>query len=409
MSGVRTLIVAEQAAEFGGTERVIAAAMKRFPEAIMVAPRLGVPNVPEGFHYPWDDRVRLFGRRGPRRPFLLPVYASRYAMEDLGPADIVLSFVHIGWSLAVRVPDDACHIAYLAGLPRSLYGQTERYLRDYPVAARAAARAALPALRRLHRRLLRRPHRLVTNSVASADALGSLSSRRPSVLYPPVRTSFFSPAPRPRSHFLAVARLKPSKLIDVLIEAFRRTGRSLVVVGGGTWLERYRVGAPPNVRFTGFVDDRELRELYRSSAALICPSVEDFGIVMAEALATGIPVIAPRAGGASEIVRDGATGILLDVLNPEAIAAAVDEVSRRLFDERACRRAAERFSEERFAAGLEAIITEELARRRTPAVRWRPKTQANGSRSRPPAGAVTPAPPAVEAPAPSSLRAVRSR
>jgi glycosyltransferase involved in cell wall biosynthesis len=116
------------------------------------------------------------------------------------------------------------------------------------------------------------------------------------------------------------------------------------------------------LRFTGFVSDAELRALYRRSIALVCLSVEDFGIAMAEAQATGTPVIAPRAGGALEIVADGETGLLLDSPSPQTIAEAVRTIGELRLDPDACRASAERFSEERFLAATERVIEEELAR-----------------------------------------------
>jgi glycosyltransferase involved in cell wall biosynthesis len=116
------------------------------------------------------------------------------------------------------------------------------------------------------------------------------------------------------------------------------------------------------VRFTGYVDDAELRELYRSSRALICPSIEEFGMVMAEAQACGTPVIAPRAGGALDIVRDGETGLLLERIEADTLATAVRELDRRSFDPQAVAVSAERFSEQRFIAGLDRVLVEELER-----------------------------------------------
>ena len=153
----------------------------------------------------------------------------------------------------------------------------------------------------------------------------------------------------------------PQKRLDVLIEAFRGSDESLVVAGRGPWLDRLRARAPANVRFAGWVDDVRLRELYRSSRALLCPSVEEFGIVMAEAHACGTPVIAPRAGGACEIVDGPATGILLDRIDAQSLITAAQGVIRDGFDPEACRASAERFSEAHFTARMQKIVDQELA------------------------------------------------
>jgi glycosyltransferase involved in cell wall biosynthesis len=354
-------IVADQVEELGGTERVLQTILRRYPTAPVYAPGFSTTNRPQSHSLPWDGRITHLGRHGPRRHFLAPIYARRLAGGLIEPARVVLSLAHAGWAMAARVPPGARHVCYNAGPPRWLYGHTGQYLRTYSGVLRPALRAAVPALRADHRRLMRRPDRLITNSYFSAAQIEGLFGVSAEVIHPPVRTDFFTPAVRRRRHLLTVARLVPHKRVDLVIDAFRGLGQELVVVGGGPWLDRLRERAPANVTFTGYVDDRRLRELYRSSIALICPSIEEFGIVMAEAQATGAPVIAPRLGGALEIVQDGTTGILLDRVDPRSIADAVRAVVGLRFDRLACRESAERFGESRFVSSLEHVVNEEMA------------------------------------------------
>jgi glycosyltransferase involved in cell wall biosynthesis len=119
--------------------------------------------------------------------------------------------------------------------------------------------------------------------------------------------------------------------------------------------------APPNVTFVGACDDAALLRYYRSSRALICPSIETFGIAMVEAQACGIPVIAARAGGALEVAKDRSTGILLSHPDPRSIAESVRAFDGARFQPRACRESAERFTEERFIRAIGRVMDEELA------------------------------------------------
>jgi glycosyltransferase involved in cell wall biosynthesis len=353
-------IVAEQVGEFGGSERVLATILSRYPGATLVAERFTGADVPDSVALPWSNPSRLFGPGGRRRHFLMPLYARRYATQRPETASLVLALVHYGWGLAARGSDGARWVAYSAGLPRAFYGYTDHYLDDYSAPLRPLLRAALPAIRLEYRRLVDRVDRLLTNSAASARALSAVHHRPVEVVYPPVKTRFFTPAPRRRHHYLVTARMTPFKRIEVVIDAFHSLDSPLVIAGSGPLLKRLRHSLPPNVRLTGFVSDEELRELYRCSRALICPSVEEFGLVMAEALATGTPVVAPRAGGAMEIVADGETGILLDEVTPESVTQAIRTFEDMRFDPQACRGAAERFGEERFLSELDRVMTEEL-------------------------------------------------
>ena len=73
------------------------------------------------------------------------------------------------------------------------------------------------------------------------------------------------------------------------------------------------------------------------------PGVEDFGIARVEAMAAGKPVIAFRAGGATETVVDGRTGILFEREETAALAAAIERLDRLSFDPTVIRARAQEF------------------------------------------------------------------
>jgi glycosyltransferase involved in cell wall biosynthesis len=347
-------VVLEQTAEQGGTERLVELVLRRHPEARVLAPVFSHSNVPAGQRPVWAQRAEPIGRpRRRRRPLLAPLYARDVARADVGDPEVVLSFTGHGWAFA-GAGDGRPHVSYVTGLPRSLYDDAAAYRRAEPAPLRPLWLAALPALRAYNRRLARRPDRLLTNSRASATALRERCGVDADVIHPPVRTGFFTPAARERRHALFVARLNEHKYADVAIEAALLAGHEPVVVGGGRLLEPLRRRYEGRATFTGWVCDDELRDLYRSAHALICPSVEEFGIVMAEAQACGTPVVAPRRGGALDIVRDGETGQLADEATPRAFARALREVPH---DPAACRAVGAAFSEEAFATGIEGALS----------------------------------------------------
>jgi glycosyltransferase involved in cell wall biosynthesis len=368
-------IAAEQLVEFGGVERIVATLMSRYPAATLLATRFrsvtGFPHSDfearlaehasvwngELDGAPPPSGIQLLGPSGrSRRHYLFPLYARRMRGARLDGVRVVLATGGMGWSNGVHVPAGVRHVCYSGGAPRPLYERTHEYLAEYPPHVRPLVRASLPALRYSHRRLLAAPDALATNSHASAAALERVVRRRPQVIYPPVRTEFFTPARRDRRHYLVVSRLRAHKRIDVVIEAFARLGLPLVIAGDGPWRERFERALPTNIRLVGHVGDSELRELYRSSRALVSASVEEFGLCLAEALACGIPVIAPRDGGSGEIVADGVNGVALPSADPGSVVRAVERLEREPADPAACRASAERFSEARFVAQIESLI-----------------------------------------------------
>jgi glycosyltransferase involved in cell wall biosynthesis len=138
---------------------------------------------------------------------------------------------------------------------------------------------------------------------------------------------------RRRYLLLYVGRLAGEKRVDVLIEALRRlsTKRSdigLVIVGDGA--ERERLGrlaqGMPNVYFAGFQDQSDLPRYYGVADTFVLPSeYEPWGLVVNEAMASGLPVIATRkVGAARDLIVEGENGYLVPENDPVALASAID-------------------------------------------------------------------------------------
>lgn len=229
----------------------------------------------------------------------------------------------------------------------------------------AALRAYGPLFRRWDRQTASNVTRFIANSSHTARLIERAYGRESTIIFPPVRTSFFTPDPftvRSKS-WLVVAALEPYKRVDLAIRAAGLAKRRLIVAGEGSMRARLegiaRGHAPGLVVFEGRVSDERLRELYRTAELLLFPQIEDFGIIACEAMACGMPVVARRAGGALDIVRDGVTGALFDEPTPEALVEATERVPRaRQATSDSCEKYAARFAEDRFDRQmLEAINT----------------------------------------------------
>lgn len=283
-------------------------------------------------------------RRGYRN--YLPLFPAAVRSLRLPPADLVVSTSH-AVAHAVRVPPGAVHVSYIHTPMRYAWGFAPG---PGDPLRRFALAAVRPALKSFDRRAAQRVDHLVANSRNVAGRIRQVWSREAEVIYPPVDVDFFRPDPEVvREEFYLVAgSLEPSKLVDLALAATARLGRPLVVAGDGTQARSLRTRAGEDARFLGRVTDEELRSLYRRCRALLLPGEEDFGIVPVEAQACGAPVIAYRAGGALETVRDGATGGFFGEQTPESLADAIEQSERVDWDRRAIRAHAETFSRAAF-------------------------------------------------------------
>jgi glycosyltransferase involved in cell wall biosynthesis len=146
------------------------------------------------------------------------------------------------------------------------------------------------------------------------------------VIHPPVDVESFSWKPA-SDYFLIVSELVPYKRVDIAVKLFARTGRRLVIAGGGPEYRRLKSLAGPATEFAGRVPDNQLRDLYASCRALLLPGEEDFGITAVEALASGKPVVALGRGGVLESVplEDPCGGVLYDAPDEMHLETALSE------------------------------------------------------------------------------------
>ncbi len=173
-------------------------------------------------------------------------------------------------------------------------------------------------VRPLARAILRRARFTICPSHALADEARQLGARQIRVIPSGVDLPAGVAAEDAPPHVLYAGRLSPEKGVLELVEAAR--GMRLVVAGDGPLRDR----VPEAL---GLVPHERLLELYDRAAVVACPSYrEGFGVVCAEAMAHGRPVVASAVGGLLDLVADGETGLLV----PPGDVAALREALERL-------------------------------------------------------------------------------
>jgi glycosyltransferase involved in cell wall biosynthesis len=344
-----------------GGERALEVLCERYPDAelfTLVHVRGSVSPAIERLkpHTSFIQRLPLV-RRYYRQ--YLPLFPTAIEQFNFDGFDVVVSLSHCCAKSIVH-PGRVRHLCYCLTPMRYAWDQFDAYFGPQRVGPMASAvmRPLMARMARWDRDTADRVDRYVAISHYVAGRIHRYYNREATVVYPPVDTDFFHPdAIEPERFALVVSALVPYKRIDIAIEACRLAGIPLKIVGGGPERARLERSANGGVEFLGRLTDEEIRDLYRRSAMALLPGEEDFGIVPLEAAACGRPVVALSRGGATETVVDGTTGTLVDELSPRAFAGGIAATLDRRFDPSVIRAHAERFSRQRFADEMAALIS----------------------------------------------------
>lgn len=296
---------------------------------------------------------------GPTRRFrqLLPLYPAWFSTLDLRRYDVVVGS-SVAFTNAVRTRHDAIHMSYIH-TPMRYAWDLDKYLAgsDYGRGARLVARAARPLLRHWDHWAAQRPDVLVANSATVRERIWRLWGREAEVVNPPVDVDGIPLTARDDGFLLVAARLLAYRRIDLAVAAANALGRELVVVGDGPEAAHLRRIAGPTVRFVGHVDRARLVDLFGRCHAYLVPGIEDFGISPVEAMAAGKPVVAFRAGGATETITEGQTGVFFDEPSVDGLVNAIVDLDTIAFDPVAIRSHAAQFATPVFRSRMTELLT----------------------------------------------------
>ena len=359
-------IVHEWLASYAGSERVVEQMLEVYPQASLYTL---VDFLPESERSWLDDRLvtTSFLQRLPlaRRRFrgYLPLMPLAIEQFDLSGHDVVISSNH-AVAKGVLTRADQLHVSYVHTPIRYAWDLQHQYLRETGLDRKLRGllvRIVLHYLRLWDRASADRVDVFVANSHYVARRIWKTYRRPAHVVYPPVDVDRFAFCEHKEDFYVTASRLVPYKKVDLVVEAFNRLGRPLVVIGDGPDFQKIAAGAASNVQMLGYQSQPQMESYLRRAKAFVFAADEDFGITPVEAQACGTPVIALAKGGALETVVDGVSGLFFAEQTPASLVAAVEqfEARQREFEPESIRAHAEQFRPERFRQEFAEIIERE--------------------------------------------------
>jgi len=298
----------------------------------------------------------------------LPLLPLAIEQLDLSGYPLVLSSSHLVAKGVLTGPDQ-CHLSYVHTPVRYAWDQMHAYLRHSALARRGLGpliRWQLQRLRQWDVLSAHRPDALIANSRFTAARIERYWGRSAAVVHPPVAVERFR-WDQPRDDvYLCLCRLVPYKRVDLVVEAFNRTGLPLVVIGDGPERARLEALAGPNVSLLGRLGATEVGDWLARCRAYVYAGLEDFGIAPLEAMAAGAPVIGLGQGGLLDTVRcllrgdPQPTGVLFPQQSVASLVAALEQFeAQRLWTQLPAaelRQWAEQFSPGRFRQRMAVAI-----------------------------------------------------
>lgn len=362
-------IVADWLTAFGGAERVVLAMHEAFPDAPVYTsvydPEPALREALKGV----DIRttfIQKFPHKLRRLHKWFPVLRTwGFRRLDLSEFDIILTSSSAESKQIRKSRPDQTHICYCHTPIRYYWSHYDEYKAnpgfgklDWLV--RLLIPIFLPGQKRHDFKAAQSVDLFIANSSAVQDRIKTYYNKPSTIIHPPVDTDRFTPARDREDYYVTVSRQMPYKRVDLAVKAATALHVPLKVFGNGSQHAKLVAMSGPSVKFYtdrfGDASDAEVTKALNSAKGFIFAADEDFGIVQAEALAAGAPVIAYGKGGALDIVQDGVSGVLFHEQSTDAVVDALKAAERHTFLPGTLRRKAVRFDKGLFITKLRKVV-----------------------------------------------------
>ncbi|MFC1700984.1 glycosyltransferase [Patescibacteria group bacterium] len=343
---------------FGGGERVFLSLKNIFPKADVYTLLYNEEKM--GKYFSGSNVYTSFIQKFPLslkcHRLFTPLMPSAIESLDLRDYDLIISSSS-AFAKGLIIRPKTIHICYCHTPTRYVWDYSHKYNNGFA----PLRKILVHYLRIWDRSAANRVDHFIANSITTAGRIKKYYGRESKIIYPPVTIYNKSNIDRlcvSKDYFLIVSQLTPHKRIDLAVEACNKLEIPLIIIGEGRDFKRLKKMARSNVKFLGWQIDEVVRQYYKNCFAFIFSGEDDFGIAPVEAMSFGKPILAYRAGGATETILEGITG---EFFNDLAVESLVDGI-RRLkvnfdnYDSDIIRQRAENFSQEIFDIKIKKFV-----------------------------------------------------
>lgn len=364
----KVAIVHDWLTNMGGAENVALALLEAFPSAPIYTSTYTPETVP--LFQKYDVRTTyLQNLPGPLKKLhkFFPMLRVRaFQKLDLSEFDIIISSSSAESKQVRKTRPDQVHICYCHTPIRYYWSHYREYKKDpgfgkWNWLVRLAMPLLVPSLKKADYEAAQDIDIFIANSDEVRKRIKKYYDQPSTVIHPPVDIDRFTPARTRGDYYVALGRQVPYKRIDLPVQACSELGIKLKVFGNGSEHEKLTALAGPTVEFYtdrfGDASDKAVEEALNHARGFFFPSEEDFGIVAAEALAAGAPVIAYKKGGSLDIVQDSESGVLFEKQTVESVKKAIQRAETTPFLPATLRRKSRRFEKGMFIRKIRNVAS----------------------------------------------------
>ncbi|MGE5041274.1 MAG: glycosyltransferase [Candidatus Levyibacteriota bacterium] len=353
---MKIALVYDRINKWGGAERILMLLHEMFPRAPVYT------SVYDPVAAPWAKDLKIhtsflesipYARR--HHEFFALLMPLAFESFDFDSYDVVISLTSEAAKGIVTKPGTR-HICICLTPTRYLWSEYRSYFPSQ--LERFIFAPIIFYLRMWDKVAAGRPDKIISISKTVQERVKKYYKRDSEIAYPPLFLKGQKDKTKDEGYFLVVSRLSrftPHKRVEIAIKAANKLKLPLKVVGAGD-ISYFKEMAGRTVEIVGSTTDKELEQYYKNCTALIFPGIEDFGLVMVEAQAYGKPVIAYRGGGATEIIREGKTGVFFDRPNVNSLVNTLKSFDKRVYNGNRCKENARRFSVQNFKRMIEKSL-----------------------------------------------------
>ncbi len=346
----------------GGAEKVLEAFIEIFPNADLFTLVCHLPENERGFLKNVKINTSFLQNIPLSKKYFkhfLPLFPMAIESFDLRDYDLVISSSYAVAKGVLSTPEQI-HISYCHSPIRYAWDMYHTYIKEHNIKGVKGAfiKYTLHKIRIWDVISSNRVDYFIANSNFVKKRISKFYKRDSTVINPFADTEKFKFFAKKEDFYLTASRLVPYKKVKLIVKAFNKNKKKLIVIGEGEELKEIKKIAKKNVEVLGYREDRELIYYMQRAKAFVYAALEDFGIVPIEALSCGTPVICYARGGVLDSVKNKINGIFFYDQSIEAINRAIEDFEKSEFDYEKISKDAQKFSKENFKKEIKNFIEE---------------------------------------------------